>query len=84
MDLLKNMIQKRQEQALIQNHPLVKYEPVQVNVGKKKTKTEKAKEIPPGTKAMKRFIIEERPSCKVVREHFKVLMEEDESSDDEE
>ena len=84
MDLLKNMLQKRQEQALIQSHPLVKYEPVQVNTGKKKTKTEKAKEHIPGSKSMRKFIVDERPSAKVVREHFKSLMEEDESSEDEE
>ena len=53
--------------------------------GKKPTKTEKAKEREPGTKAMRIFIIEEKPGKKVVREHFKALVEMEcasESDDD--
>jgi len=74
MDLLRNMIDKRQAQALIQHHPLVKYEPVQVNTGKKKTKAEKAKEHIPGSKSMRKFIQEERPNSKVVREHLSAVI----------
>ena len=83
MDLLRNMAAKRQELMLIQSSPLVKYEPRVYNTERKKTKTEKAKEHIPGTKSMRKFIQEERPSTKVVREHFKALMEEQESSDEE-
>lgn len=43
--------------------------------GKKVTKVEKAKEREPGTKAMRYFIIEEKPGKKVVRDHFKALVE---------
>ena len=84
MDLLKNMIEKRQAMMLIQNSPLVKYEPRQVQTDRKKTKAEKAKEHIPGTKSMRKFIQEERPSVKVVREHFKALMEDEETSSEEE
>lgn len=78
------MLEKRQAMAQIQNSPLVKYEPRQVETERKKTKAEKAKEHIPGTKSMRRFIQEERPSTKVVREHFKALMEEVESDTDDE
>ena len=78
------MLEKRQAMAQIQNSPLVKYEPRQVESERKKTKAEKAKEHIPGTKSMRRFIQEERPSTKVVREHFKALMEEVESDSDDE
>lgn len=84
MDLLRSMLDKRQAMAQIQNSPLVKYEPRVVNTERKKTKAEKAKEHIPGTKSMRRFIQEERPNTKVVREHFKALMEEAESDSDEE
>lgn len=78
------MLEKRQAMAQIQNSPLVKYEPRKVETERKKTKAEKAKEHIPGTKSMRKFIQEERPNTKVVREHFKALMEEVESSSDEE
>jgi hypothetical protein len=42
---------------------------------KKPTKAEKAKEREPGSKAMRYFIIEEKPGKRVVREHFKALVE---------
>jgi uncharacterized protein (DUF169 family) len=83
MDLLKNMMEKRQAQALIQHHPLVKYEPVEVKVGKKKSKTEKAKEHIPGTKDMRKFIQEERPANKVVREHLTAIISNLTESSDE-
>jgi hypothetical protein len=84
MDLLRNMMEKRASMAQLQSSPLVKYEPRRVETERKKTKAEKAKEHIPGTKSMRRFIQEERPSIKVVREHFKALMEDEESSSDEE
>ena len=75
MDLLRNMAQKRQEMMLIQNSPLVKYEPQTYKTDRKKTKTEKAKEHIPGTKGMKKFIQEERPNNKVVREHLRAIID---------
>lgn len=79
MDLLKMMIANRKAQGLV-----VDPQPRRDD-GKKPTKTEKAKEREPGTKAMRIFIIEEKPGKKVVREHFKALVEMEcasESDDD--
>jgi hypothetical protein len=51
---------------------------------KKKTKTQRAKEQPAGTKQMRQFIIEEKPNKSVVRDHIKAKVEfECESSDEE-
>ena len=69
MDLLKTMIANRQKGGIVMD-PKPRAER-----GKKETKTEKAKEKEPGSKAMRYFIIEEKPSKKVVREHFKALVE---------
>ena len=63
------MIANRQAQGLVLDPQPRRAE------GKKVTKTEKAKEREPGTKAMRYFIIEEKPGKKVVREHFKALVE---------
>ena len=51
----------------------------------KRTKAQKAKEHEPGTKDMRRFIIDEKPSAKVVREHLtaKIEMETASSSEEE-
>jgi hypothetical protein len=51
--------------------------------GKKASKTEKAKEKEPGSKSMRHFIIEEKPGKKVVKEHFKAIIEQECASDDE-
>jgi hypothetical protein len=45
--------------------------------GKKANKTERAKSHEGGTKSMRHFIIEEKPSKKVVREHFESLVEKE-------
>jgi hypothetical protein len=50
----------------------------------KRTKAQKAKEHEPGTKDMRRFIIEEKPSAKVVREHLNAKIEMETASSDEE
>lgn len=50
---------------------------------KKETKTQRAETKAPGSKSMRHFIIEEKPSKKVVREHFKALIEEECASSDE-
>jgi hypothetical protein len=49
---------------------------------KARPKAERAKKHDGGSKAMRHFIIEEKPGKKVVREHFKAMIEaECESSD---
>ena len=75
MDLLKMMIANRQARGLV-----VDPQPRRED-GKKPTKTEKAKEREPGSKSMRIFIIEEKPGKKVVREHFKALVEKECASD---
>ena len=50
----------------------------------KKTKAQKAKEHEPGTKDMRRFIVEEKPAVKVVREHLMAKIEMETASSDEE
>ena len=50
----------------------------------KKTKAQKAEEHVPGTKDMRRFIIEEKPSAKIVREHLVAKIEMETASSDEE
>ena len=44
---------------------------------KKETKTQKAKKVPAGSREMRHFIIEEKPSKKVVRDHFLTLVEQE-------
>ena len=48
---------------------------------KKQTKKEKAKEHKPGSKAMRKFIIEEKPPKQVVREHLEAYIEKMTASD---
>jgi hypothetical protein len=73
MDLIKGMLERRAAMGQMQQHPLVKYEP-RKEPERKKTKAQKAKEIPPGTKAMRKFIQEEKPNNKIVREHIEALV----------
>jgi hypothetical protein len=75
MDLLKMMMANRAAMGVV-NDP----QPV----GQKaKPKAERAKKHDGGSKSMRHFIIEEKPGKKVVREHFKAMIEaECESSDD--
>lgn len=59
--------------------------PVQPARGKKPTKEQKAEGCEPGTKAMRLFIIEEKPGKKVLRKHFVALVEKEcESESDDE
>ena len=44
---------------------------------RKETKVQKAKKIRSGTREMRHFIIEEKPSKKVVKEHFIDLVEQE-------
>ena len=75
MDLLRTMLANRQSQGMV-------YDPKPV-ADKKKPKAEKAKQHTPGSKDMRRFIIEEKPSKKVVREHIQAIIDQEcESSSD--
>lgn len=51
---------------------------------KKPSKTERAKEHRSGSKSMRQFIIEEKPTKAVVKDHFAALIEEECASSDEE
>ena len=83
MDLLKSMLANRQT-GVVLNDP--KPRTASQRGGRKKpTKTERAKEHTPGSRSMRAFIIEEKPSAKIVKEHFDAIIEQEcESSSDEE
>ena len=52
--------------------------------GKPATKTERAMENVPGSRAMRRFICEEKPSKKVVKDHLQSIVDHACESSDEE
>lgn len=54
----------------------------QTSARKGPTKAERAKENAPGSRQMRKFICEEKPGKKIVKEHLEAMMEE--SSSDEE
>lgn len=80
MDLLKMMRANRQTQAVVDPKPRPRSD------GRKKpSKADRAKEQVAGTKSMRQFIIDEKPSKKVVKEHLEAIIAIDcESSSDEE
>lgn len=79
MDLLRRM-QSNREAAPVVHDP----KPRSQRGRKGPTKAERAKEHTPGTKAMKDFIVAEKPSAKIVKEHLQAICDaECESSDDE-
>lgn len=82
MDLLRTMIANRQAKGA----DLVDPVPAPKRGEKKETKAQKAKKVKAGTREMRHFIIEEKPSKKVVREHFLTLIEQEcvSSSDEDE
>jgi len=75
MDLLRTMLANRAANGVVDD-------PKPVN-GKKVPKAQKAKKHEGGSKSMRHFIIEEKPSKKVVREHFTALVEQECASSDE-
>ena len=77
MDLLKTMIANRQQMGVVSDP-----KPRKQNARKGPTKAERAKENMPGSKAMRKFICEEKPGKKVVKEHLEAFLVE--SSSDEE
>lgn len=81
MDLLRGMIANRKAHAGVVPDP----KPRKKDTGRKKTKTEKAKEHTPGTKDMRAFIVEEKPTTKIVKEHLQAIADEEcaTSSDEE-
>lgn len=66
------MMANRQAMGVV-NDP----KPTRERGGKKPPKSERAKSHAGGTKSMRHFIIEEKPSKKVVREHFESLVEKE-------
>jgi hypothetical protein len=91
MDLLKQLAERRQHAMLIASRqPIVANEGMRLEKPKsvpiqrgKKTKAQKAQEHEPGTKDMRKFIIEEKPSAKIVREHLMAKIEMETASSDE-
>jgi hypothetical protein len=78
MDLLKSMIANRQTMSVTAlNDP----KPRKRN-GRKPSKADRAKENTPGSRSMRKFICEEKPGKKVVKEHLEAFLVE--SSSDEE
>ena len=79
MDLLRSMIANRQ-QAKVVSDPTPRREKGR----RKPSKAERAKEVPPGTKAMREFVISEKPPKKVVKDHLEAMIaHECESSSEE-
>ena len=79
MDLLKSMIANRA------SGPIAPVPQPRSRSGRKSaTKAERAKAIGAGSRAMRAFIIEEKPGKKVVKEHLEAIIAvECASSDDE-
>jgi hypothetical protein len=78
MDLLKQMLATRQQMGVV-NDP----KPRRAKSAKKETKADRAKENVPGSRAMRKFIIDETPSKKIVKEHLEaIIARECESSDE--
>ena len=78
MDLLKSMIANRQAAGV----PPAPPPRPRGSARKGPTKAERAKENAPGSRQMRKFICEEKPGKKIVKEHLEAMMEE--SSSDEE
>lgn len=71
MDLLRAMAANRQAAGMT----LVDPKPAPKKGEKRESKSARAKRIEKGSRQMRHFIIEEKPSKKVVREHFLSLVE---------
>lgn len=78
MDLLRTMMANRKASAVV-----VDIRPTAPErSGKKKSKPEPPSSAP-GSRAMRQFIIEEKPSKKIVREHMKAIIDRECESDSE-
>lgn len=80
MDLLRAMAANRQAAGMT----LVDPKPAPKKGEKTESKAQRAKRIEKGSREMRRFIIEEKPSKKVVRDHFLSLIERECVSSDSE
>ena len=80
MDLLKTMMANRQQYGVVSDP-----KPRSRSGRKGPTKTERAKANAPGSKAMRKFIADEKPSKKLVKEHLEAMIEAEcaSSSEDE-
>lgn len=79
MDLLKGMLANRQQMSIVHDP-----KPRRATGKKKETKADRAKENKPGSKAMRRFIIDETPGKKIVRDHLEAIIDEACRSDSDE
>jgi hypothetical protein len=80
MDLLKCMMANRASMPIVSDP-----KPRTQNGRKTASKAERAKAQTPGSRAMRKFICEEKPSKKVVKEHLEAMIDaECASSSDEE
>lgn len=71
MDLLKSMLANRNQAVTLSPTP----KPRSGRTGRRTpTKTERARENCPGSRAMRKFILEEKPGKKVVREHLEAII----------
>ena len=77
MDLLKQMIANRAKMAEVHDPK------PRSQSGRKISKTERAKSIGAGSRAMRSFIIEEKPGKKVVKEHLEAIIAVECASSDE-
>lgn len=73
MDLLKSMMANRQAAGMT----LVDPKPAPKKGQTKESKSARAKRIASGSREMRHFIIDEKPSKKVVRDHFLTLIEQE-------
>lgn len=80
MDLLRAMAANRQAMGATLTDP----KPAPKKGEKAETKAARAKRIASGTREMRHFIIDEKPSKKVVRDHFLTLVEQECVSSDSE
>ena len=80
MDLLKSMLANRHAQGM----NVVDQKPAAQKGKKPESKAARAKRISSGSREMRHFIIEEKPSKKVVRDHFLTLVEQECVSSDSE
>jgi hypothetical protein len=77
MDLLKTMLANRSQMTVHDPAPRRKG-------GRKATKADRAKAQSPGSRAMRSFIIDEKPGKKIVRDHLEAIIAEECASSDEE
>jgi hypothetical protein len=72
MDLLRSMLANRATAVSVKD-PV----PKPRGRGRKPSKAERAKEQTPGTRSMRTFIIEEKPSKKVVKDHLEAIVDQE-------